>query len=252
MEQYVKVDYAGEMVDYWKDRSVSYSEQNRAQIEGMQREVWEGLILSNAPQKDTLRILDIGTGPGFFAIILSQKGHSVTAVDISQDMLDKAKENARYYGAQVQFELLDAQSLPFEDDSFDLVISRDVTWTLQEPEEMLQEWHRVTKPGGRVLYFDANWYHYLYHPDLRQAHEENARLCKERGGFSYSKSNVMEEIAMGLPMSRRMRPEWDLAYLPQLGFSAVTAVENLNPLIYNEQERMQYWSKPEFLVIAEK
>ena len=138
MKKHVEVDYTEEMVDYWKERSVSYSQQNRAQIEGFKREIWEGLILSNAPQKKKLRILDIGTGPGFFAIILAQKGHQVTAVDISADMLEQAKENARHYGADVQFQLLNAQNLPFSDNAFDLVISRDVTWTLQEPEEMLR------------------------------------------------------------------------------------------------------------------
>ena len=252
MKKHVEVDYTEEMVDYWKERSVSYSQQNRAQIEGFKREIWEGLILSNAPQKKKLRILDIGTGPGFFAIILAQKGHQVTAVDISADMLEQAKENARHYGADVQFQLLNAQNLPFSDNAFDLVISRDVTWTLQEPEEMLQEWNRVTKPGGRVLYFDANWYHYLYNEDFLRAHEENVRICQEQGGFSYTKANVMEEIALGLPMSSRLRPAWDLQELPRLGFRKVTALENLNPWIYTEQECMQYRSKPEFLVIAEK
>ncbi|MCI9576142.1 MAG: class I SAM-dependent methyltransferase [Clostridiales bacterium] len=252
MKKHVEIDYTEDMVGYWKDRSVSYSQQNRAQIEGFKREVWEELILSNAPQKETLRILDIGTGPGFFAIILAQKGHQVTAVDISADMLEKAKENAQYYGAEVEFALLDAQNLPFADGTFDLVISRDVTWTLQEPEEMLQEWNRVTKPDGRVLYFDANWYYYLYNEDFLRTHEENMRICEKEGGFSYGKANVMEEIAMGLPMSSRLRPAWDLQTLPELGFRKVTALENLNPLIYTEQECMQYRSKPEFLVIAEK
>lgn len=252
MKQVVQVNYTQEMVGYWKDRSQSYSEQNRAQIESDKREVWANLILSNAPKQDSLRILDIGTGPGFFAVILAQKGHQVTAVDISADMLQKARENARLYGVEIAFQLLDAQNLPFADDSFDLVISRDVTWTLQEPEAMLQEWRRVVKPGGRLLYFDANWYHYLYNEDFLRAHQENQKMCLERGGFHYDKQDVMEEIAFGLPMSACMRPQWDLQTLPQLGFSKVTVMENLNPLIYTEMECMQYWSKPEFLVAAEK
>lgn len=59
---------------YWTERSKSYSEQNRAQIENEKRHEWENMILKYAPQKECLNILDVGTGPGFFAIILAQKG----------------------------------------------------------------------------------------------------------------------------------------------------------------------------------
>ena len=78
-----------EMNHYWTERSKSYSEQNRAQIENEKRHEWENMILKYAPQKECLNILDVGTGPGFFAIILAQKGHHVTAVDLTQDMLEQ-------------------------------------------------------------------------------------------------------------------------------------------------------------------
>ncbi len=89
-----------EMNQYWTERSKSYSEQNRAQIENEKRYEWEKMILKYAPQKECLHILDIGTGPGFFAIILAQKGHHVTAVDLTRDMLNQAKENADYYNVK--------------------------------------------------------------------------------------------------------------------------------------------------------
>lgn len=52
---------------------------------------------------------------GFFAIILAQKGHQVTAVDLTRDMLEQAKENANYYKVKIEFELLKNQLLPFPD-----------------------------------------------------------------------------------------------------------------------------------------
>ncbi len=67
--------------------------------------------------------MDVGTGPGFFAIILAQKGHHVTAVDLTQDMLEQAKENANHYKVEVEFKLLENQFLPFPDNTFDLVVS---------------------------------------------------------------------------------------------------------------------------------
>ncbi|MCA5961591.1 class I SAM-dependent methyltransferase [Blautia sp. RD014234] len=53
------------------------------------------------------------------------------------------------------------EQLPFEDESFDIVISRDVTWMLMEPEKTLEQWFSKVRPGGRLMYFDANWYGYL-------------------------------------------------------------------------------------------
>lgn len=157
-----------EMNQYWTERSKSYSEQNRAQIENEKRCEWENMILKYAPQKERLNILDVGTGPGFFAIIFAQKGHQVTAVDLTRDMLEQAKENANYYKVKIEFELLKNQLLPFPDNTFDLVVSRDVTWMLQDAEEVLKEWYRVTKKGGKVLYFDANWYYYLFNEDEKR------------------------------------------------------------------------------------
>ena len=241
-----------ELNQYWKERSESYSEQNRAQIESPKRMEWESMILKYAPQKECLKILDVGTGPGFFAIILAQRGHKVTAVDLTEEMLNQAKENADYYHVDIDFHLLENQFLPFEDDTFDLVISRDVTWMLQDAEAILKEWKRVTKKGGKVLYFDANWYYYLFDEEYKKKHMENEKVVKEKGGFLYNKAKVMENLAKVLPLSQKFRPDWDEAILPELGYSSVFTISNINEIVYTEQEQMQYASKPEFLVVAEK
>lgn len=132
------------------------------------------------------------------------------------------------------------------------MISRDVTWTLQQPEETLLEWKRVAKPGGQILYFDANWYYHLFDEEWMKLHLENEKIKSQNGLPIHDKGKVMEEIARELPMSKRLRPTWDLDELPQLGFRNVKALKNLNSVIYTEEEQLKYRSKPEFLVIAEK
>ena len=250
--QQLQTDYTEDMVGYWKERSHTYSKDNRSQLENEKKTVWENLILSNTTQEKQLNILDVGTGPGFFAVLLAQKGHHVTAVDVSADMLERAKENLVYYQVHADLRLLDGNDLPFSDDTFDLVISRDVTWTLQQPEETLLEWKRVAKPGGQILYFDANWYYHLFDEEWMKLHLENEKIKSQNGLPIHDKGKVMEEIARELPMSKRLRPTWDLDELPQLGFRNVKALKNLNSVIYTEEEQLKYRSKPEFLVIAEK
>lgn len=155
------------LTSYWTDRAKSYSAQNIAEMNDWRREAWRKQILSHAPQKEVLRVLDIGAGPGFFAINLALAGHEVTAVDVTEEMLQYAKSNAESYGARVDFVLHRGEFLPFKDGSFDLIVSRNVIWNLEYPEQALEEWERVLAPGGRMIYFDANWYLYLYDEELR-------------------------------------------------------------------------------------
>ena len=149
------------LTSYWTDRAQSYSAQNIAEMNDWRRQAWRELILSHGPQKECLRVLDIGTGPGFFAINLALAGHEVTAVDVTGEMLAHAKQNAESYGAKAEFVLHRGEFLPFEDNSFDLIVSRNVVWNLEYPEQALSEWARVLAPGGRmpnkisIIYLDT-------------------------------------------------------------------------------------------------
>ena len=163
-----------DLTSYWTDRAHSYSAQNLAEMNDWRRQAWRKLILKHAPEKECLRILDVGTGPGFFAINLALAGHEVTAVDVTEHMIWHARQNAESYGANVTFLVQRGEFLPFEDGSFDLIVSRNVIWNLEYPEEALAEWARVLAPGGRMVYFDANWYLYLYDEELRAKKEAAA------------------------------------------------------------------------------
>ncbi len=72
-------------------------------------------------------------------------GHQVTGVDISSGMLEKAKHNAHNMGLEIDFLYGDAEKLPFEDSSFDLVTNKFLLWTLQQPSCAVREWKRVLK-----------------------------------------------------------------------------------------------------------
>ncbi len=86
---------------------------------------------------------------GCRAINLALAGHEVTAVDVTEHMIWHARQNAESYGANVTFLVQRGEFLPFEDGSFDLIVSRNVIWNLEYPEEALAEWARVLAPGGR-------------------------------------------------------------------------------------------------------
>lgn len=117
---------------------------------------WSAELCSLLPKR-RLRILDVGTGTGYFAVLLGARGHEVTGIDLTPAMLDEARALADDRGVNARFEVMDAQSLSFPDNSFDAVVTRNLTWTLPEPEQAYAEWLRVLKPGGVLLNFDASY-----------------------------------------------------------------------------------------------
>ena len=110
-----------EIESYWNTRTEGYSEVNHKELAGTQKNAWLKVLTSQFPDKpkEEIRILDIGTGPGFFPVILAEAGYHVDAVDYTEGMLEKAKENAGDLCRNIRFLRMDAQKLDFEDNTFD-------------------------------------------------------------------------------------------------------------------------------------
>ena len=105
---------------------------------------------------EKLKLLDVGTGNGSLALIFAEMGHEVVGIDISEKMLSVAIEKAKERGVNPDLRIGDGESLDFEDESFDAVVSRIVLWTLPHPETAIREWQRVLKPGGKVYTFEID------------------------------------------------------------------------------------------------
>ncbi len=102
-----------------------------------------------------LRLLDIGCGSGQTAIPAARAGLKVTGVDIASNLIDHARERARYEGLDAEFDVGDAEDLPYWDAEFDVVISLIGAMFGPRPEKVAAELARVCKPGGRLHM--ANW-----------------------------------------------------------------------------------------------
>ena len=142
---------------YWDLRSESYNN-GVSGFDDKEKAVWKREMKAVLPGEVCLTALDVGTGPGFLALILAEMGHKVTGVDISAGMILRAVENARMMDLDADFRCADAEKLPFEDESFDLLVSRHLLWTLPNPIGAVEEWGRVLKPGGKVLAIDGPWF----------------------------------------------------------------------------------------------
>ena len=253
----------GENEAYWTNRASGYSEVNKDELRTQQKVVWtrelteqiEATFPGVAPEN--LRVLDMGCGPGFFSIILARAGYRVTAADYTPAMLDEARANARTEGVEqtIVFCRMDAENLEVASDTFDVVVSRNLTWNLPHPERAYAEWLRVLKPGGLLLNYDANWYAHLYDAELRRAYEADRQATQDAGikdEYVGTDIDAMEDIARQMPLSPVERPAWDEGVLRELGAAQVEVDPQVWERVFSPEERVNYASTPMFRVKARR
>ncbi len=238
---------------YWNhaaDEYNQYSSENKQNDPGKVR--WQSLFTSAFP-KDATTVLDVGTGPGNIAMMLAELGYDVTGVDLSSTMLKFARQNAEIRNLSIKYEQSDAESLPFEDNSFDVVVSRHVLWTTTDPEKVLMEWMRVLKPTGRIVYVDGNWYRSdgTLKRKLWMGLSMFLKLITE---FRDPRSeDFTEEMKKDLWSVKNVRPQYDLILLEKIGFRDITVKKSINREVFGLMDYLKsgYWG-PTFMVFAEK
>ena len=246
---------------YWTQRAEGYSEYNQQEMADARRSMWKNKLLSlleeNFPGKkpEELKVLDVGTGPGFFALLLAEAGYQVTAVDVTEEMLKEAKKNTGIFAEKITWKLSDAQKLELGDCEFDAVFSRNVTWNLENPGQAYEEWVRVLKPGGLLCNFDADWYGHLYDEEKRSGYEKDRQRVEEENMEDYytgTDIERMEAIARQVPLSRQKRPQWDVEALKNAGLTEVSCDTEVWKQVWTEEEIANNGSTPIFLLSGKK
>jgi demethylmenaquinone methyltransferase/2-methoxy-6-polyprenyl-1,4-benzoquinol methylase/phosphoethanolamine N-methyltransferase len=119
----------------------------------------DAAVLDRAGVAPGDRVLDVGTGPGYLALAASDRvgpdGRAV-GIDASPEMIGRAKTRAARRRSRAEYLVATAEALPFDDDAFDVVVSRLVFHHLPGDVKTaaLDEMARVLKPGGRILIVD--------------------------------------------------------------------------------------------------
>jgi len=96
-------------------------------------------------------ILDVGCGTGNFSLELARMGVKVTGIDISEPMLATARYKAAEAGLETEFLKADALNLPFNDNTFDKIVSVTALEFVSDLKAALAKCYRVLKPGGRMV-----------------------------------------------------------------------------------------------------
>ena len=107
--------------------------------------------------RDGARVLEVAPGPGYLAIEMARPGRlQVTGLDISRTFVEIAAENARNIGVSVEFRQGDVAQMPFETDSFDLIVCQAAFKNFTLPHRAIAEMYRVLCAGGTAVIQDMS------------------------------------------------------------------------------------------------
>jgi ubiquinone/menaquinone biosynthesis C-methylase UbiE len=151
-------DLRDEIKAYWSERAATFDDQPGHEIfsEG-EREAWQALFMKHLGRGDGRRAVDLACGTAVISHILDDIGFSVTGIDWAEPMLARARAKAKNRSRSIRFLMGDAENTMEPDCSADVVTNRHLVWTLVDPEAAFREWHRILKPGGRLLIIDGDF-----------------------------------------------------------------------------------------------
>ena len=231
---------------YWTNRADSFFALRQHELDSPKASKWLSEIRKKIGDKKPLKILDVGCGPGYFTVLLGLEGHDVTGIDLTEAMIDKARKLIGMngpYDCELQAIVMDGENLDFCDESFDVIITRNLTWTLPHPVQAYSEWYRVLKKGGILLNFDAEYAKGEHNLKNRNnlAHKDISDEMKEECRKIYHMLNI----------STLDRPQWDVDILYEIGFESVEADCGFGDRVYDVKDEF-YIPDRMFMISARK
>jgi len=110
------------------------------------------MLVKRAGVKPGQHVLDVACGTGVVSVTAARLGAHVTGLDLTPELLERARENARIAGVAIDWHEGDAEKLPFGDAAFDVVLSEFGHIFAPRPDVVLGEMLRVLKPGGTIAF----------------------------------------------------------------------------------------------------
>ena len=231
---------------YWAHRAEAFQTQRIREFEDEKHARWHAEFNRYIPHDRTLRVLDLGTGTGFFAFVFAAEGHDATGIDLTPDMIDHAEHMDAVLGLYASFQIMDAEEPEFEPEGFDVLVTRNLTWTLPHIAKAYREWYKLLKPGGVLINFDADYCAALDDEEEHELPENHAHKLVP----DYMKAEN-DAITIEIGAYHGPRPQWDVQLLVEAGFERVTVDMGVYKRIYAEIDEF-FNPTPIFTIAAYK
>lgn len=197
---------------YWDERAPVYDRNQRRKARLAADEAAWTRIAAAALPRPPARVMDAGTGSGFFAFILANLGFDVVGCDLSANMIKVARQTSAERtlpeGQCPEFIVSDAMDPDIAIGSLDAITARYVMWTLSDPLGALLSWKRLLVPGGSLAIIDAPWF-------------PAGIKANQTPGFAEAYST---SVSNALPLAESRTIEDTVAMVNQAGFHHVEVI----------------------------
>lgn len=140
--------------EFWDADSHTYDEaKSHAISDPLEAAAWRQALREALPEPPA-RVLDAGAGTGALSLLAAELGHEVTALDVSEGMLSRARDKARARGLEDRMTFVAGSAIEPPEGPFDAVMERHVLWTLPDPVYAMERWREV---AGRLVLFEGVW-----------------------------------------------------------------------------------------------
>ena len=203
--------------DWWNVDASTYDDTpSHAATDPVEAAAWRAALLRFLPAPPA-RVLDVGAGTGAMSMLAAELGFRVAALDLSEEMLARARDKARERDLDVEFHVGPGSEPP--GGPFDAVMERHVLWTTMDPVATLEAWRRVTAPGGRLVLFEGIW-----RPGDsfgRARHSVADRVRKLRGEGHDHHGHYDDEMLASLPFAALTSAAPILEAVDEAGWNAI-------------------------------
>ncbi len=226
-----------EIRDYWSARAPTFDQQVGHEIfSEAERQAWRELFLRHLGPGAGRRALDLASGTGVISHLLDGLGFDVTGLDWSDAMLARARAKADACGARIRFVIGDAERTLEKPESYDVIVTRHLVWTLVDPSAAFREWHALLRPGGKLLIVDGD---FVSDTLVRRMIRAFERLTGRGSTAAHAPDHMREtheRILRQVYFAKGARASEVVGLLRQAGF-AETAVDRDLKRIHRAQSR---------------